>query len=198
MPMHAYFGENFFWKCFELGYQVNPMGSPTNVIFSIEAEQYDVDLSDSSNADMDLLGERDASVMATLAYEFGPADIRFSQDVSGEHDGFVIGLGVSHAYEFGHFEVELGANFEYLDSKLSNHLYGVSQSEANLTSSNISAYDASSTQIFGLSVALQYAVTPVAKLRFELGRNDYFGVDDSPIVEEDHTLGAQVGFTYMF
>jgi len=145
-----------------------------------------------------LLDDRDASVMASLVYQTGPFEMKFSQDVSNQHKGFSLGLGVKNTYDLAPFEVELGAGFAYQDKNLSHHLYGVSQSESDSTSGDIAAYDASSSQILEVSVAVNYAITQKAKLGFEIGRSDYFAIDDSPIVEVDHTLGSKVSFIYMF
>jgi len=196
-PMLAYLGQHFFWKGYELGYQLNPMGSPSNMAFSIEAMAYEVDLGDSDDESMSLLDDRDASVMASFVYQTGPIEIKFSQDVSNQHQGFSLGLGLKNTYDLAPFEVELGAGLAYQDKKLSHHLYGVSQSESDSTSGEIAAYDAGSSQILQMSVAVNYAITQKAKLGFEIGRNDYFGIDDSPIVDTDHTIGAKVSFIYM-
>jgi len=197
-PMLAYLGQHFFWKGYELGYQLNPMGSPSNMAFSIEAMAYEVDLGDSDDENMRLLDDRDASVMASLVYQTGPFEMKFSQDVSNQHKGFSLGLGVKNTYDLAPFEVELGAGFAYQDKKLSQHLYGVSQSESDSTSGDIAAYDAGSSQILQMSVAVNYAITQKAKLGVEIGRNDYFGIDDSPIVDTHHTIGSKVSFIYMF
>lgn len=198
MPMLAYLGQHFFWKGFELGYQLNPMGSPSNMAFSIEAMAYEVDLGDSDDDDMSLLDERNASVMASFVYQTGPFEIKLSQDVSNQHNGFSLGLGVKHTYDFTPFEVELVAGFAYQDKKLSHHLYGVSQSESDTTSGNIAAYDAGASQRLNVGVAVNYALTQKVTLGFEIGRSDYFGIDDSPIVDTDHTIGSKVSVIYMF
>ncbi len=198
MPMLAYLGQHFFWKGYELGYQLNPMGSPSNMVFSIEAMAYEVDLGDSDDDNMSLLDERDASVMASFVYQTGPFEMKFSQDVSNEHLGFSMGLGIKNTYDLAPFEVELGAGLAYQDKKLSHHLYGVSQSESNSTSGDIAAYDAGSSQILEVSVAVNYSITQKAKVGVEIGRSDYLGIDDSPIVDTDHTIGSKVSFIYMF
>jgi outer membrane protein len=198
MPMLAYLGQHFFWKGYELGYQLNPMGSPSNMAFSIEAMAYEVDLGDSDDEDMSLLDERKASVMASFLYQTGPFEIKLSQDVSNQHKGFSLGLGVKHKYDFAPFDVELVAGFAYQDKNLSHHLYGVSQSESDSTSNNIAAYDAGASQLLRMGVTVNYALTPKATLGFEIGRSDYFGIDDSPIVDTDHTIGSKASFIYLF
>lgn len=198
MPIVAYLGKHVFWKGYELGYQINPMGSPQNMLFAVDVMAYEVDFGGSDDADMALLNERDASVMASFAYQYGPAQLKLSHDIANEHNGYSVDLGIKHKYDFKPFEIEMALAVIYQDKKLSNHLYGVSQSESDLTSGNIAAYDAKASQVSKLGVTLNYALTQNAKLALELGRNQYFKVDSSPIVEEDISFGSKMSFIYLF
>lgn len=197
-PMFAYLGKHFYLKGFELGYQVNPMGSSNNIAFSIEALTHEVDFDDSNNTNLALLEDRDAALMASLIYQTGPIEAVLSQDISGEHDGLSLGLGIGHSYELQSFELELGANFVYQDKTLSNHLYGVSQAESDLTSGNIRAYDASGTRIVQLNASLKYALTESSTLSFEIENSRYFGLDESPIVEQERIVSTSISYLYLF
>lgn len=197
-PVFAYLGKHLYLKGLELGYQVNPMGSSNNIAFSIEALTHEVDFDDSNNTNLDLLEDRDAALMVSLIYQTGPIEAVLSQDISGKHDGFSLGLGIGNSYEIWQFELELGANFVYQDKKLSNHLYGVSQAESELTSGNIRAYDASETRIVQLNVLLNYALTENSTLSFEIENSHHLGLDESPIIEQERIISTSISYLYLF
>jgi len=197
-PLVVYQGEHVYFQGIELGYRLFPLQSFQNVSFGLSLENENYNPDDSDNTDMHKLDDRDLTLMTVAAYRIGPVTFKAGQDIIGEHDGFFGEITAKLRLKVNDVGVSPAISYRYLDEKLSNHIYGVSQAESNRTSGNIAAYDSGSTQRISYSLAMNYPLTPSFILNFKFTHHRYNDINDSPIVEDDYsnaaTLGAFVRF----
>ena len=192
-PLVVYQGEHVYFQGIELGYRLLPLQSFQNLSFGLSLENENYDPDDSDNTDVQTLDDRDLTLMAVTAYRIGPVTFKAGQDVLGEHDGFFGEVTAKLRLKVNDIGVSPAISYRYLDEKLSNHIYGVSQAESDRTGGNIAAYDSGSTQKVSVSVAMNYPMTESVFLNLKLSHSRYNDISDSPIVEKDTSNAISIG-----
>lgn len=144
--------------------------------------------------------KRDTSVDLGIGatYSFGGFYLEGAalHDVSSEHDGYSLDAKIGTQFEAGRFAFDVGLGGRYRDDNLSNHLYGVSASEANVSRA---AYDVGSTiePYIDLSVMM-----PIGDRAALLGNVEYRKVGNdvynSPLVTRDTAYSVGLGMVYSF
>jgi outer membrane protein len=192
-PLVVYQGEHLYFQGIELGYRLLPLQSFQNISIGLSLENENYNPDDSDDSDMHKLDDRDLTLMTVAAYRIGPVTFKAGQDIIGEHDGFFGEVTAKLRLKVNDIGVSPAISYRYLDEKLSNHIYGVSQAESDRTSGNIAAYDSGSTQKISYSLAMNYPVTQSCLLNFNLAPSRYNDISDSPIVEDDKSNSATFG-----
>ncbi|KZM39989.1 hypothetical protein OA92_18165 [Marinomonas sp. SBI22] len=192
-PLVVYQGEHVYFQGIELGYRLLPLQSFQNISFGLSLENENYDPDDSDNADVQKLDDRDLTLMTVAAYRIGPVTFKAGQDVLGEHDGFFGEVTAKLRLKVNEIGVSPAISYRYLDKKLSNHIYGISQAESDRTGGNIAAYNSGSTQKVSFSLAMNFPMTKTAFLNLKLTHNRYNDITDSPIVEDDTSNAISLG-----
>lgn len=192
-PLVVYQGEHIYFQGIELGYRVLPLQSFHNLSFGLSLENENYNPDDSDDSDMHKLDDRDITLMGVTAYRIGPITFKAGQDLIGEHDGYFAEVTAKLRLKVNDIGVSPAISYRYLDEKLSNHIYGVSQSESDKTGGNIAAYDSGSTQKISYSLAMNYPLTQSTFLNFKFTHNRYNDISDSPIVEDDYSNAVTFG-----
>lgn len=192
-PLVVYQGEHVYFQGIELGYRLLPLQSFQNLSFGLSLENENYDPDDSDNTDVNKLDDRDFTLMSVAAYRIGPVTFKAGQDIMGEHDGFFGEITAKLRLKVNDIGVSPAISYRYLDKKLSNHIYGVSQAESDRTGGNIAAYNSGSTQKVSYSVALNYPLTQTVFLNLKYAHNRYNDISNSPIVEDDYDNAVTFG-----
>ena len=199
LPNIGYQGDHFYLQLPEVGYRFLPRQSAQNVSVGISYEGLSFDPSDSSNADIQQLDERDPSIMAFASYQFGILSTKVAQDISGKHDGYYAQIGVGYPIPIGSWRIIPSLSYRHMDSKMSNHLFGISESESIRTGNAIAAYDSGAISQIKYGVRAIYPLTPNANLILGISQTKF---DDdilkSPIVEDNTVTAGSVGFIFSF
>jgi len=145
------------------------------------------------------LDDRDASVMAFASYRIGFISTKLSQDISGKHDGYSAKIALGFPIPVGMWRIIPSLSYEFIDSKMSNHLFGVSQKESTNTGGAISSYDSGSVSKIQYGVRGVYPITTSTNIMLGVSRTKY---DDSilksPIIERDETTSLLAGVIFSF
>lgn len=192
-PLVVYQGEHVYFQGIELGYRLLPLQSFHNLSFGLSLENENYDPDDSDNTDMQKLDDRDLTLMTVAAYRIGPITFKAGQDILGEHDGFFGEVTAKLRLKVNDIGVSPAISYRYLDKKLSNHIYGVSQVESDRTGGNIATYESGSTQRISYSVAMNFPITQSFFLNFKYAHNRYNDISNSPIVEDDYSNAVTFG-----
>lgn len=199
LPNISYTGERFYFRLPEIGYQLLPKTPLQSfaVGLSYEGSKFDPDNSDDAN--VRLLDDRDASVMAFASYRLGPITTKLAQDISGQHDGFYAQISAGYPIQLAAWRIIPSTSYRYIDSKMSNHLLGVSQSESTKTSGAITAYDSPSVSHTSYGVRGIYPLTQSVKVMLGINHTKYdSAVLKSPIVEDDSITSVLAGVIFSF
>lgn len=172
-----------------------------NLMLGVSYMPMSFDASDSDNARMKLLDDRDPSVFinATYAFDtgFGLLQASIGADISGKSEGLTSDVSFMKRFDFGRFGLTPQVGATWTSEKYNDYYYGVSAAEHKR--SGIAAYEADA----GISPYVRlmadmhltgnwslYAETSVHFLSKEM--------KDSPMVEDDAMVGVGVGVSYHF
>lgn len=148
-------------------------------------------LADMTEVDDVLLGEVEVSYEA----DWGELDLSLAVDVSGTHDGFLVGLSYSYPLEIGRWAgIEPKFGMTWHSAEVNRHYYGVAAADV-LSARPLYEPDAGMSYEFGVAVTYPFAERHALSL--EAG-TEWLSteVSDSPIVDRD-TLSS-VGVSYLF
>lgn len=124
------------------------------------------------------------------------ARLTFLHDITNEHKGYEVQLHLGRTFDAPVNDLTLTPYIEvdYRDKKLSQHLYSISQVEANL--SGLKAFDAKQTWTYQAGVIGLYHFTPnwlgLAKLELE------HHASSSGLVQRDLGWATSIGVVYKF
>ncbi|RCX08864.1 outer membrane protein [Marinomonas foliarum] len=199
LPNIGYEGEHFYLQLPELGYRFLPRQSLQNFAVGISYEGLSFDPDDSSNTSIQLLDERDPSIMAFASYRLGIFSTKVAQDISGKHDGYYAQVGLGYPIPIGTWKIIPSFSYRHMDNKMSNHLFGISRSESIRTGGAIAAYDSGAISQIRYGVRAIYPITSNANLILGISQTKF---DDdilkSPIVEDNTVNAASLGFIFSF
>ncbi|RXJ74389.1 hypothetical protein CS022_04250 [Veronia nyctiphanis] len=140
--------------------------------------------------------ERDASGELGVTLGTVGARITFLHDVTSKHDGYELQMYLSKAFETPvdglAFAPFLEADFR--DKKLSNHLYGVSSSEA--AASGLKQFQEANTRSFKAGITGIYEFYPDWNLLVKVRIN--YHDTDSPLIRQDLGVAGSLGVVYSF
>ncbi|WP_413284707.1 MipA/OmpV family protein [Vibrio sp. MA40-2] len=203
IPIIGYEGEHFFFRGFSTGYRFKPRSSVHNFTIRAIYDPRTFIPNDSNDANMKLLDERRDTVLAGASYQYttpvGVIEAGGGVDILGVHNGFYGELSWKLPIRFKLGGITPAIGYSYNDNKLNQHLYGVSQSESDRTSNNISEFDINgSGQFFvGLSgyVSLTRNLFVRGGIRYTNLEDD---IEESPLLDSTVSTSANIGIAYRF
>lgn len=202
IPIIGYEGEHFYYRGFNAGYRVWDRRSPHNLIFQLAYDPRTLKPSDSDDPFIQQLDKRNATGLGGVSYQYtkrmiGQFEVTLAGDIAGQHDG----LYAETVYRFPlrgerwMFTPSLG--YSWNSSKLNNHLYGISASEASRL--NVESFTPDGDGQFFLGVRGLFKITP--KIMFTAGvryTNLEGDLEDSPLLKKTESTSANFGLTYSF
>ena len=161
-------------------------------------------LSGIDSSDAAELGGFDRQITADGGFQFRydlaertELNLRAVTELTDEHGGSEVGLSVSQRLPVGGFPLRLGAGLTWQSEELASYRFGVSAADA--AASTFAEYDPGDIVFPQISVStaipLNERVSVIASLRADLLPDE---VADSPIVDEDVSIGAFFGLSYNF
>jgi len=199
LPNFSYETEHFFLRLPEIGYRFLPKQSAQNIAVGLSYESTGFDPDDSNDANIQLLDDRDASIMAFASYQLGLITTKIAQDVSGEHDGYYAQISAGYPIPVGAWTVIPSIAYRYMDSKMSNHLFGVSQAESDRTGGAINAYDTDAISSVRYGVRGIYPVSKSLNLMLGISHTQFDkDILKSPIVKDNAITSVLAGVSLSF
>lgn len=135
-------------------------------------------------------------VSANYQTGFGRFGVQALTDLLNESGGSEVIATLSGSYQFGDLTLSPAVSLNWQDATLVDHYYGVAPEQAT---ADRSAYEGDS--VVNASVALS-AGYPLSDNLQVIGqtRLDQYGsaIKDSPLVDDDTTQSASIGFIYTF
>ena len=159
-------------------------------------EGYDPDDSDF----LEGMDELDTLYGAGVAFEAGyggwEAELSFHQDLSGEHDGQEVELGLGYRWWMLGFEWRPKVSVTWMSEDMVDYFYGVSAREAR---ADRPVYSPGSAFEVGAQLLIERPFwerfTWVGMVEIATFDSE---ITDSPLVDEDYEFEAVVGVTYSF
>ncbi|QUX92836.1 MipA/OmpV family protein [Marinomonas sp. A3A] len=199
LPNIGYEGENFFLQLPEVGYRFLPKQSPQNFSVGLSYESSNFDPDDSDDINIQQLDDRDDSIMAFASYKIGPLSTKLAQDISGEHDGYYAQIALGYPLPVGAWKVIPSISYRYMDSKMSNHLFGVSRSESANTGGTITAYDSGAIAQIRYGIRGIYPLSESVNLMLGINHTRFDSeILKSPIVEDNTITSVLAGVIFSF
>ena len=199
LPNLSYTGERFYIRLPEIGYHLLPKNPAQSLAVGLSYERSGFDPDDSNDANIRLLDDRDDSIMAFASYRIGPITTKLAQDVSGKHDGFYAQISAGYPITVAAWKIIPSITYRYIDSKMSNHLFGVSQSESAKTGGAIATYDSPSVSRITYGVRGIYPFTQSVNLMLGINQTQYHdAILKSPIIEDNTVTSVLAGIVLSF
>jgi outer membrane protein len=199
LPSISYEGENFFLHLPEIGYRFLPKQSQQNFSVGLSYESSNFDPDDSDNINIQQLEDRDDSIMAFARYKIGPLSTKLAQDISGEHDGYYAQIALGYPLPVGAWKVIPSISYRYMDSKMSNHLFGVSRSESANTGGAIAAYDSEAISQIRYGIRGIYPLSTNINLMLAINHTKFDSeILKSPIIEDNTITSVLAGIIFSF
>jgi outer membrane protein len=199
LPNLSYTGERFYFRLPEIGYHLLPKTPAQSLAVGLSYERSRFDPDNSDDANIRLLDDRDDSIMAFASYQIGPITTKLAQDISGQHDGFYAQISAGYPILVAAWKIIPSITYRYMDSKMSNHLFGVSQSESIKTGGVIAAYDSPSISRITYGVRGIYPLTQSVNLMLGVHQTQYHNtILKSPIIEDNTVTSVLAGIVLSF
>lgn len=200
-PMIGYEGEHLFLRGTSAGVGLLPLGSPLNVIFRAEYDPRALDPEDSDDSDIKKLDERKSGVLGGVTLQAvnsaGTFEATVGSDIASNHNGIYAEAVWKKPFHYGFYGFTPEIGYAFNSDKLNNHLYGVSQAEAERT--RFDAFDGGwSGQLFvgfNAYTHLTRNVRLVGSLRYSKLDSE---LADSPIIENNDSVSGTLGIAYVF
>jgi outer membrane protein len=144
----------------------------------------------------DGINDRDGNGELGITLGTVGARLTYLQDITNEHNGYELQLHLGYTFDtlLQDFTLTPFAEVDYRDKRLSQHLYGISATEA--ANSGLNSFEADSSFVYKTGLIGIYSLTPdwlgLAKVNFE--HHD----SDSPIIQRDLGWSVSLGITYKF
>jgi outer membrane protein len=189
----GYAGERLTWLGPYLSYRLS--GDESFELTAVAEARFEGIEDDVTEGELKGLHAREPALELGFDFGYGPLFASARADVSGRHDGFMLALGVEkewHVADRWGLKGRIGTQWK--DSKLTDYLYGIDDSE---TGFGLSTYAPGSSLNYQASVRLSHSFNDAwlafAAVSYELLADE---VTSSPIVDSDYDLGAFAGIAY--
>ncbi|WP_159651939.1 MipA/OmpV family protein [Vibrio atypicus] len=206
IPMIGYEGSHFFLRGFSAGYRMLPVGSPQNIVFRVVYDPRTLKPEDSDDPAIQLMDERKASILGGVSYQMitlaGMFEITAGSDLRFVHNGLYAEAAWRLPIRRRGWAVTPAIGYAYNSSRLNDHLYGVSSSEANKAQAaghNIEEFEASWDGQYFIGLSGYMHLTPHIRVTGGIRYTNLEGeVQYSPLVENGVYTSANVGVAYVF
>ena len=158
-----------------------------------------IDASDSADLDgFDRELTADGGIQ--VRYNIAPQtqlSFRAVTELTDEHGGSEVDLSVSQALPIGTFPLRLSAGVTWHSEELAAYTYGVSAADA--AASSFSQYDPGEIIVPHISIGTAIPINDRARILANV-RAEFLpdAVSDSPIIDDDVSIGAFIGISYDF
>ena len=137
-----------------------------------------------------------ANVGLSYSQEWGKISFTAAHDISNKHDGYNLGAEYSYRYVVGDWFVEPSVAVTYASEEIVNYYYGVSKSEVTVARP---LYQGSEAVNLELGLAAGYVINK-NNLIMAFAKIKYFDdeINDSPIVDDNKSVGFGLAYRYSF
>lgn len=144
--------------------------------------------------------DRDFSYAAGIGLNYNTGGWVYSlstnADILGKFDGYQASVRVGKLFRIDQFMIEPSIGVNYQDSNYVNYYYGVRPEEATATRSEYNGNSAVNTEV-RLAVSTRQFFDGMTRL--ELGATFFDdSISDSPLTDDDTSLGAMLVYTRFF
>ena len=156
LPGLLYSSERVYLRYPDIGYHLIPKSRMQTLALGLSYQSAAFNPDDSNNADIKRLDDRSDSGLAFVSYRLGPFATKVAQDISGQHDGYYAQLSTAIPIFLDSWRIFPSISYRYIDKKMSNHMFGISQSESQRTGGTINEYDSPATSSMSYGVRVFY------------------------------------------
>lgn len=201
LPVVNFENKRFYVRGLEAGVKVVEKG-PHSVRVGLAWHTQSFSAEDSDDRQLQLLDDRDATLMANVSYQhkskYGIAQAKVSADVLGNSEGVIV--DASYRYPVVNtkkFKALAGGGVEWANGSQNDYYYGISDTESRR--SGLKAYEAESGLTPYLAVEARYDISKRWSA-FAVGRVNFLNdeVTDSPMVDRSTTYHIGAGVLYKF
>ncbi|MCW8330271.1 MipA/OmpV family protein [Photobacterium sp. SDRW27] len=201
IPAIGYESPHLFFRGFSAGARLYPIGTPTNVIFRLAYDPRTLKPSDSDNVQIQLLDEREASILGGVSYQMltqvGIFEVGAGTDLGSKHNGLYAEASWRLPIRMRRFAITPQIGYAYNSDRINNHLYGVSNSES--TRSGLEAFDADWDGQYFVGLSGYMFITNSVRLNASVRYTNLEGdIENSPIIAGSVTSQGSLGITYVF
>ena len=200
-PLFSYDNGHLFVEGVEAGYRLMPKGSMSNIVLFVAYDPRTLDASESDDADVKKLDDRDSSFMGGVAYVLTSGNAQFrigaGTDIGSVHNGMYAETRASYHIPMGPIGLIPAIGYSFNSDKLNEHLYGVSAAEATKTRFDEFNPNWSGRYFVGLSgyMYLSKNLRVTGGVRYE---NLDSEIEESPILASTTSVMGNVGVSYTF
>ena len=197
LPLIGYQGENLTLFGPFISYKIKTFNKlKVSVKLSPRFQGFNASDSDFFQGMKERKSSMDAGIDLTYKQDDWQINISSMFDILNRSNGYEIKSAVSRMYRFGPVFVQPSASVSFLDSRMVNYYYGVSESEIN---PQRTAYLGQKSQniALGLSISTPLFLGGYTRLNIEHLWFDA-NITNSPLVEGNSSLSLQLFFTRNF
>lgn len=200
-PMLNYSKGKFFIRGKELGFEVWKSGAHK---VDLGVSYYDLEFKrkDTSNAQLKMLDNRKATMMADISYSFasstGGIKLKTSFDILDKSNGLLLDISYRYRLEVNkNLKLNPGLGLEWANKKQNDYYYGIASTEA--MRSGLPSYSAKSGLTPYLFLEARYDMSKKLNV-FVAGRINFLSseIKDSPMVGKSTTTSVAAGLQYSF
>lgn len=201
IPAVGYEGEHVFLRGLSAGVRLYPVGTPTNVIFRLVYDPRTLKPSDSDDAQIQQLDEREASVLGGVSYQmltqFGIFEVGGGTDLGSKHNGLYAEASWRLPIRMNRFGITPQIGYSYNSDRINNHLYGVSKTES--IRSGLDEFDADWDGQYFVGLSGYMFISKSLRLNASVRYTNLQGdIENSPIIAGSVTSLGSVGISYVF
>ncbi|PMO59037.1 hypothetical protein BCT07_10150 [Vibrio breoganii] len=203
IPVIGYEGEHLYLRGFTAGYRVWERRSPHNLIFRLAYDPRTLQPSDSDDPIIRQVDKRKSTGLGGISYQYanrsiGQIQLTIAGDIAGVHDGLYAETVYSVPIRTKRWMLTPSIGYSLNSSKLNNHLYGVSQEEADrINGLDEFSPDGDGQFFLGLRGLFKFTehIVGTAGVRYTNLEGD---LEDSPLLENTDSFSANIGLVYAF
>ncbi|WP_261874774.1 MipA/OmpV family protein [Vibrio rarus] len=203
IPIIGYEGEHVYLRGFTAGYRVWERRSAHNVVFRLAYDPRTLQPSDSDDPIIRQVDKRRSTGLAGVSYQYnnrsiGQIEVTFAGDILGVHNGIYAESVYRIPFRGPRWMLTPSLGYSWNSAKLNNHLYGVSQHEADRIN-GVNAFSPNGDGQFFLGlrglVKVTQHVVATAGVRYTNLQGD---LEQSPLLDDTDSVSMNIGLVYSF
>ncbi|CAM4080323.1 MipA/OmpV family protein [Vibrio neonatus] len=203
IPVIGYEGEHLYLRGFTAGYRVWERRSPHNLVFRLAYDPRTLQPSDSDDPIISQVDKRKSTVLSGVSYQYsnraiGQIEVTLAGDILGVHNGLYAETVYRIPFRGPRWMLSPSVGYSWNSSKLNNHLYGVSQQEADrIAGLDAFAPDGDGQFFLGLSGLFKFSerIMGTAGVRYTNLEGD---LEKSPLLDSTDSFNVNLGLVYTF